>query len=153
MSEADGSKCVLDPDTLRVFLGPKTDFRRQISMNEARPRDLGWIDVRPGQFSEASGKASLLLSEIHAEDFDVEQVHPERYLRWLKRELRQSKQLSFGVLGKNLVTGGQSFYRDIGYTAGAKRLFTLGATWQQFPNDRVVFLPQETRNRGAASKV
>lgn len=132
----------LDRSPRAVYLfPPATRPRHPVRMNDIKPRDWGWIDVRPGTLFEAQKRRLLLTSEVHGEDFAHEPVHPARFVEWLKRNLRKEKVLTFGVAGRNRVTGGQSIYRDIGYTQEALRLHKQGVEWAQLESGRVTFDP------------
>jgi hypothetical protein len=124
----------------RMFLyPPAVRPTSPLTMNDIRARDWGWVDVRPGRLIEGRPNAILTRSEIHGEDFAHEPVHPAKYIRWLKRQLKG--EITAGVTGKNTVTGGESTYRDISYSREAARLHQSGVRWKQFVDDNGLFEP------------
>ena len=127
-------------DTYRTFLFPvDRPPKTNLSMNDVRAREWGWIDIRPGCLSDEDGGPVLLISEFHGENFDFESVHPVRYVSWLKRKI--AGESTAGVVGKNVSTNGQSLYHDIRYTERARILSQSGVAWKQFLNGVVIFEP------------
>ena len=142
--QLDSDQVILDEETYRVFLFPIDSQEREevpVEMNSVRPRERGWIDVRPGRVVANDSLRRLLLSEIHGEDFEYESVRPARFVRWLRRTLKSKDVLTFGVIGRNPTIGGQERYKDIAYTARALDLHHDGVEWAQFHDGRVVFDP------------
>lgn len=130
----------LQDDTYRIFLFPKSDIsQRQLKMNDVKPREWGWVDVRPGSIKQEGDDKVLLLTEIYGEDIDIEPIHPAKSVRWLKRHIKKS--LTAGLKGRNIVTGGESVYRDINYTVCALELYKAGGIWKQFVDGRAIFEP------------
>ena len=130
--------------TRSLFLCPVDQVRTEVSaMNSVRPRDWGWIDIRPGGVLRSGPKPTLLMSELHGEDFDREVVHPARFVSWLRKTLTKQGSITFGVRGRNTSTGGEEHYRDLAFTPGALRLRQKGCEWAQFPNGRVIFEPAD----------
>jgi len=70
-------------------------------------------------------KRILLLSEIHGEDFENEPVHPARFVKRLKRQLKGV--LVAGVISKLADEQDGSPRHHIRYSAGAERLFRDGS--------------------------
>lgn len=83
------------------------------------------------------------LTEITADD-DSSQNDCVKIVHWLKKEIRD--EITFGVEGKNLVTGGSGIYKNIAFTKGAKNLLGDGVEWKSAYSDRSVFYPVENKN-------
>jgi hypothetical protein len=81
------------------------------------------------------------MSEVHGEDYDIEPIHPAKYVRFLKRHLKNV--LNGPVLGCSLASGKGTVYSDIYYTIAAIQLRHEGALWKQFVDARAVFKPAE----------
>src|SRR5205823_9296720 len=105
----------------RMFLYPKsTRPNDSLTMNDVQSRAWGWVDIEPGRLREEGSTKALSLTTIVGEDFENEPVHPARYVRWLKRRLKDKRKC--GVVGKNVKFGGESFYHDICYRPRALQL-------------------------------
>lgn len=141
------SELSIDERTLRVFGFPSSAAHPVEKLNEVKARDWGWIDIRPGGLRATGNDRTLLVSEIHAEDFPEDPVHPARFVQWLKKELRRNHEIEYGVSGKNQVTGGSATYRDLAYSRGAVLMLQGGALWKQDPRDRVLFAPSREPDR------
>ncbi|MEM8632432.1 MAG: hypothetical protein AAGF74_14440 [Pseudomonadota bacterium] len=130
-------------DLWRLFLVPVAHLSNPLStLSDARPRELGWIDVEPGSLVDLEGARVLTLTEIHAEDPVEPGAEPVKHLRALKRKLRP--QLTTGVRGLNPVTGGTADYHDISSTQGARQLHAAGVLWKQHSTYQPVFSPIAT---------
>lgn len=138
----DRQPIAIESETFRIFGLPSDSNRIVTSSSDVRAREWGWLDIRPGGIRALKdGSAVLAISEIHGEDFEEEPVHPARFVKWLKRELRKRGEITYGVEGRNVVTGGTDTYRDLAYTPKALDAFREGTKWKQDPYDRVVFEP------------
>jgi hypothetical protein len=127
-------------DGERAFLLPRgTEREKALAFERIEPRRWGWIDVTLARIIEKRGKRMLTLAQIVAEDYEIEPVHPERYVRWLKRQLKPA--LGRGVKGRNPATGGESEYRNIYYTDGATSLLHSGIQWRHSSNTLAEFEP------------
>jgi hypothetical protein len=124
----------------QFFLFPKrSSIPGRLSMNDVRPRDWGWITVRPGGLRRVDSKSVLFPTEIHGEKCDLETGDPEKWVQWLKRRIKPD--VHHGVRGRNIATDGHSDYQNIWYTQKARELFESGVVWKQFPNDNSEFEP------------
>jgi hypothetical protein len=127
-------------DEFRIFLFPESSSpSKSLPMNDVRARDWGWVDVRPGHIAPGEEGPILTLTDIAGEDFDTEEVHPARFVKWLKRRLKA--ELKFGVRGINLINQGESSYSDIGFSREAEEFVHAGGVWKQFVDGNAVFLP------------
>lgn len=132
----------LAENSFRVFLYPKGSKNFEgMQLNDVQSRAWGWVDVRLGSIIKKDGQYVLTMTQINAEDFDAESIHPSRFIKWLKHKIKD--QVTFGVVGHNLVTGGSSRYKAIGFTQKAKVLADAGTTWKQSITNRSEFLPEE----------
>jgi hypothetical protein len=124
----------------QFFLFPKrASVPAGLSMNDVRPRDWGWITVRPGGVRTVETGSVLLSSEIHGERSDLETGNPDKWVQWLKKRIKT--EVHHGVRGRNILTGGESMYKHIWYTQKARELFECGVLWKQFPSDNSEFEP------------
>jgi hypothetical protein len=103
-----------------------------------RPRDEGWIHVRPGTLETEGGGAVLTLT-----DFASGNINPgTKVLRWLRSGTAKSLfGLHYGVKAVNVVYGGKSPYSQIGYSRDALQLYHQGTVWKQYIDGNVVFSP------------
>ena len=127
-------------DAYRVFLFPSVSPPEQgLTMNDVQARHWGWVDIQPGGLTAIGDDQVLLASRFVGEDYEHEPVHPARFVRWLRRRLKGV--IHSGVIGRNLVTGGMSRYRDISYTDRALALLSSGVIWKAALDNRGVFEP------------
>lgn len=127
-------------DVVRIFLFPQAHSpTKPLTMNEVQARRWGWLDVRPGHLVNQFDKRILLLSQIHGEDFDIEPVHPAKYVHWLRRRIKGETYL--GVKIKSEDTPGDRLVRDIRYSKQALTLHRSGVVWKQFVDARTFFVP------------
>lgn len=141
----DASKLSIRENTFRVFLFPKAASPTEpLEMKDTQPRKWGWVDVDPGHLFERGGATILLLSVICGEDFDVEPIHPARYIHWLRRKLR--KQTFVGVKIRSEDSPGERIVRDIRYSKQALLLYRSGVIWKQATNDKTFFTPIEDKD-------
>jgi len=129
----------------RIFFFPAESFHEVSSFKGIQPRIWGWIDVKPPRTLDDSLPV-LILGALCAEDRDELLYRPSLLLAKYKRLI--SKEVTFGVRGCNIVTGGTSFYRDIGYSNGARRFFEEGGIWKQDPQMRTSFRPAPRERTG-----
>jgi hypothetical protein len=72
----------------RFFLFPsRASFPSGLPLDDVRPRERGWITVRPGGIRNLGTKSVLLSSEIHGEQCDLGTGNSEQWMRWLKKRL------------------------------------------------------------------
>jgi len=127
-------------DVVRIFLFPQEHSpTKPLAINEVQSRGWGWIDVRPGHLVKQSDERILLLSQIHGEDFDIEPVHPAKYVHWFRRRIKDETYL--GVKIKSEDTPGDRLVRDIRYSKQALALHRSGVVWKQFVDGRAFFVP------------
>lgn len=124
-----------------AFLFPAGIPLSSKSYEAIEPRYHGWITVRGSKIIDHEDERILTIGEIIAEDRDDESVHPGRFIRWLKRHLKSSGVIRWGVIGENMKTGDTAQYSDIGYSDGALALMKRGYRWKNHPSYRVVFKP------------
>lgn len=130
---------VLSEHIYQIFLFPKcSSIDSNLSLNDVRQRDWGWINVRPGGIKRLTTGTCLLFSEIHGEKSDLATGNPHRWVQWLKSKIKSD--VHVGVIGKG-VTGGSKSYDDIWYTDNAVELYKSGVLWKQFPTDNAIFEP------------
>lgn len=135
---------IRSPSLYRVFLYPvPAEVQSQLSMNDVRAREWGWVDVRPGREDRRGSERVLMLTSIEAEDYEKVPARPVKDVQWLKRKLKS--ELLTGVRGRNTITGGESVYRSIQYTPGAIEELSRGAKWVQDESRRTVFEPLKTK--------
>ncbi len=135
----------IQKDIFQVYLFPKGACPvESLEMKDVQPRKWGWIDIRPGHLFERGGATILLLSVICGEDFDVEPIHPARYIHWLRRKLRN--QTFVGVKIKSEESPGERIVRDIRYSKQALLLYRSGVIWKQATNDKTFFTPIEDKD-------
>lgn len=125
------------PPPTRLFLVPPSDGWDGIGPPE--PRQRGWVDVTPGRLVEVEDRRVLTLTTFLAENRRELPMKPATWLQRLRRGLHPT--LSFGVRGRNVVHGGASEYRDIGYSEAARRLLEEGVVWKQYATDNSEFEP------------
>lgn len=125
----------------RAFLFPASTVAEeaQLKVNDIKVRSWGWVDVRPGRIAVHEGMRVMTPSELHAEDFAGAPVRPAKYIRWLARRLQG--ELTYGVVGTNIVHGGEATYGDIAHTDGARGFYDKGGVWKQFLDGNVVLSP------------
>jgi hypothetical protein len=113
-----------------------------ITINNIKPRRWGWISINNGQLRTYNNQQILTMTDIVGEDFDYEEVHPAKYVRWLKRKLKSEKKVKAGVLARNILlnTNG-SLYSDVWITPGAISLFKSGILLKQTVDGKVIFEP------------
>ncbi|HEX4965399.1 MAG TPA: hypothetical protein VF173_31605 [Thermoanaerobaculia bacterium] len=97
-----------------------------------RPRDLGWIQVIPGELVTLEGARALIMSTVAGEA-------SSKRMRSLRR--RFAKSFKSGVEGRNVKFGGSHVYKEIRYSPGALDLFEQGVCWKQFHDGHVQFRP------------
>lgn len=140
-----GVSCVLREGRAvgRLFLVPETqDLPPNASGADIRPRELGWLDVAPGQLvPKENGPAILTLTTIQAEDKSHLPFKPTSWLRSLRKKLSGS--FGFGVRGTNVAHGGSSDYKSMGYSRKALELHEQGVLWKYQAGDNTVFEPLE----------
>jgi hypothetical protein len=130
----------LDKDVYRIFLVPNTyPLESPFTLDNVEPRKHGWVDITVGQLLETPDSSVLTYSEIHADDSHNGQVRSTRYVRWLKRMVRPT--VTAGVIGKNVVYGGEAISHDINYSQSAYELYLEGVVWKQFIDGNVIFEP------------
>ena len=144
MLASSPEELVIDNETFRIFLFPQHENRTGLlDVNDARPREWGWVDVRPGGLTAADSGQRLLLTEVHAEDSEHESVHPTRFVKWLKKDLKSKRVINYGVFGRNMTTGGESLYKDLGFSSEARNLYESGIKWAQLREGPVIFEPAD----------
>jgi hypothetical protein len=116
--------------------GPTPDSAR---IEDPRPRERGWITVRPGGIRAINEHLVLLCSDIHGDFCELESGNPEEWIRWLRARLRNH--VHCGVRGRNTVTGGESDYKSMFYTDRAVAIIAEGGRWKQFPGGNSAFEP------------
>jgi len=129
---------------VQFYLAPHPSGAAGPIGQEAKPRELGWIRVEPGQVSETEVGRVLTMSNLITEDREGLPFRPARWLRDLKQEPGQSGmglRLRFGVTGTNMVFGGESAYPRIGYSEAAEILRDAGTRWKQFLDGNAEFRP------------
>lgn len=136
---------VLSEDVWKVILKPIKDrWPGELDQSKLPPKQLGWIDVHPGGIRKSKSKSILLFSEIHGEKCEQVQHQPDKLVQSLKRKIKGDVQA--GVVGKNVVHGGESVYKHICFTEAAKELFEQGVVWKQFVDGNAVFEPLDEKN-------
>lgn len=124
----------------RMFLYPKSSQPKDsLTMSDVQSRAWGWVDIEPGRIREEGSTNALSYTTIVGEDFEKESVHPAKYVRWLKRRLKDKRKC--GVNMKYIKFGGEYFCHDICYTPGALQLYLSGVIWKQYPDDNAIFEP------------
>ena len=130
----------LRSDIYQVFLfSQEQEPPRDLTLNDVDQRGWGWVNIRPGALRDTNTGPALLYSEIHGERCASESCNPDKWVQWLKRQIK--KEARVGVVGRNVVYGGEYMYKDIWYTDKAKELFDAGVLWKQFIDDNGVFEP------------
>jgi hypothetical protein len=138
---------VISPDTHRMFLYPPSfPPASRLTMNDVRSREWGWVDIRPGHLVDAKPSPILTLSEVGAEDFAHEPIRPSRYVRRLKRAIRE--EVVKGLVGRSVLTSAASAYRNIVYSMDALALYNSGVVWKQFIDGNVIFEPAQSLRNG-----
>jgi len=133
---SDPSLLVLAPDIRRVFLFPQSAKRKQrVSVGDVKSRRWGWVDCIVGGLEERDGVRVLTQSSISAEDFDVESVHPVRFVRSLKRHVAKSTRCGVRAVGSEFV------YKSYRYTEAATQLAREGVVWKQLAGSTSAFEP------------
>lgn len=116
-------------DTYRIFAFPLSAApRHRLTMNDVRSRPWGWLDIEPGCLQESNGRKSLTYTQFHGEDFPEEVIHPSRYVRWLKKRLKND--IRAGVQGRECDGPSGHKYRNIHYTEAACGELARGTWWQ-----------------------
>ena len=118
---------VLSPEINRVFLFPESAKRRRTpeGIGEVKSRRWGWVDVEVGGVKEEDGVRVLTESSFTGEDFNVEDVHPARFVRSLRRRIAKSVHRSVRAVGTDVV------YKSTRYTDAAVKLAREGVAWKQ----------------------
>lgn len=98
-------------DTYRLFLMPVDEMpTSQLTMNDARARERGWLDIRAGGEHQVERRSILLISEVTGENGRAKDV------AWLRRQIAGA--FGRGVRRENIRTGGEFVYRDIWFSRG-----------------------------------
>lgn len=116
-----------------------------------RPRDLGWLHIRPGELLSQGDARILTLSYVAGEDRKSLNLRPSRWTQALRRRL--AKTFGFGAEGKNTKFGGSHVYKDIGYSPGALELYEEGVQWKQFPDGNVEFNPASPPRESTSEEI
>lgn len=141
----DSSMLVISEDVYSVFLFPQDVMpTTALTMNEIQARGWGWVYVRPGQIIRRDKQSILLLSDIHGEDFDVEPIHPAKYVHWLRRKIKNETYV--GVKIKSEEGPGERIVRDIRYSEQARELYRSGVVWKQFVDGKAIFTPIDSED-------
>lgn len=127
-------KLFLLPDAHELFIFHTT--------NDFRPRDMGWLDVHPGQLILEKDRSVLTLTTIQAEDKKNLSFRPSAWIRWLKRQFSSS--ITFGVEIVNIKSGEKDVIKDISYSSEALRLSESGTIWKQYVDGNAAFYPLKT---------
>lgn len=104
-----------------------------------RPRDMGWIQITPGNLSQVSDQKILTLSSVQTEDAKELNFRPSGFLRWLKNYLKPN--VRFGVEAINIKFGGGGFNKNICYSMEALNLLESGTYWKQYIDGNIKFMP------------
>lgn len=132
--------CLAGGTVKRAFLFPASEpLPSSLAFNNINPVENGWIDVSPGGLVELGEEHIVLLTDIAVTKVAGPDQRTWKAILAMKRELKQSAKK--GVLGRNVVTGGESFYNNMWYTDKALELFIAGAGWKQYLEMRSVFEP------------
>lgn len=123
----------------RIFLFPLDAAWDPHTAEQPRPREIGWIDVSPGEITETKPRRIITMSTLQAEDRTGLPFKPASWVRGLKRSLAHD--YKFGVVGTNVVHGGSHQYPAIGYSPKAAELHDRGVIWKQYTNDNSEFAP------------
>lgn len=123
----------------RLFLFPPEAACDDQAQERRRPREMGWIDVTPGQIVGSGQRRILTISTLQAEDRSGLPFRPASWLRGLRRGF--GREYGFGARGTNVVHGGTREYREIGYSPKAVELHRQGVLWKQYPDDNSEFEP------------
>jgi hypothetical protein len=131
----------LDGNTLRVFLLPAdTAPPHSLHWNDVRPREWSWVDIAPGGTAR-SGEQCLLLTAIAFEKADGSPAAERAAKAFRKLRKLVQAEATAGVLGRNVVTGGEATYRDIWHSRGAREALESGVSWKQQATGNAVFVP------------
>jgi hypothetical protein len=137
---------VLSEYIYQIFLFPKcASIANNLTLNDVRQREWGWINIRPGGIKRLTTGSCLLFSEIHGEKSDLPTGNPHRWVQWLKAKIESN--VHVGVVGTNVTTGGTSMYDDIWFTDKAEALLKSGALWKQFTTANSIFEPDHQHSR------
>jgi hypothetical protein len=139
----DCSSIDISGDTYAVFLFPGYAAPTTLlTMNEVEARNWGWIYVQPGKLIRQNHQNILLLTDIIGEDFEVESIHPGKYVQWLRRKIKGK--CYRGVKIKSEDAPGERIIRDIWYSEQALALYRSGSVWKQFVDGKAFFIPVDT---------
>ncbi len=127
-------------DVTKFYLFPKTQvLPNSLSDDAIAPRYLGWVDVWAGHLVISPDRTVLTITTIQAENRQGLDFKPANWLRALKRSLTST--FIFGVVGKNIIYGGEHVYQDIAYSPTALQFHREGVTWKQYATDNGEFSP------------
>jgi hypothetical protein len=131
---------LLSEDIYQIFLFPiSAPVSTNLSLNDVRQREWGWVNIRPGGLKRHEAGSCLLFSEIHGEMSNLPTGNPHQWVQWLKRKIELNART--GVIGKNVITGGTSRYHNILYTDKATERLKSGVSWKQSTSANSVFEP------------
>jgi hypothetical protein len=134
----------ITPSVCRVFLFPVSSFVGPLPtrIGEAAPRKRGWVDCQVGGETLHDGNRVLAMTTVTGEDFELETVHPARFVRSLKRRLAKSTRAGAVAIGTDV------HYKSMRYTAAAARLAEEGVLWKTSPAYSAVFGPSDPGDLG-----
>ena len=109
------------------------------SRRDVRPRDAGWIEIRPDGIGMMNDEGPyLFLSEIHGEPTSIWKA--EREIQWLRAQLKAD--LTFGTfVGLRGASESARVERRYAYSKGAMRLYESGVEWRQRGTRNIAFSP------------
>ena len=135
----DPGKVHFQSNWRRVFLLPKSQhIPDELAFNEISPAHWGWIDITPGGLVEKNGEMIVLMTDMSVTSLAGDVGRSTwKAAKALSRAIKEGARND--VRGRNLVTGGQSNYRNIWFTCGAEKAFRSGIKFRQNANFNVVF--------------
>jgi hypothetical protein len=138
----DPSKIEFQSVLRRVFLFPESQsLPVRLAFNTISPKEWGWIDITPGCLISEDGEDVITMTDIcvssPSESMDRTTWRAARALARCIGEDAKSN-----LIGRNLITGGESSYRDIWYTGEAEEAFRRGAKLKQDLGSNSVFEPE-----------
>ena len=144
ISDLDGFE-IEEPIWRMFFMPTSQQPESHLTLTEARPRPMGWLDVQPGHLGAFDDRQCLFLTTVTGEDFETEPNNLSRHVHRLKRQIRGAAKC--GVVARNTVYGGENSYRDIWFTADACSLHREGALWKQRGAANIDYFPPTENSR------
>ena len=114
-----------EPHSVKFYLFPSSRDMPS-SLENANPKEEGWIDIMPVWRTTFKGVPVLRMTTIQAKDG----AGAYRPVAWIKKLLHQNPDLKFGVDSHNLKDGGHHHHKDVGYSRKAQDLFEQGTRWR-----------------------